>query len=220
MDRGIYRIRNLITEQIYIGSAAGRSGFQGRWANHRNHLRNNRHSNQKLQNSWNKYGESNFIFEIIEYTFKENCISREQYYIDTLKPHFNILPNASNRLGSKFSDKTIEKLKGRIPWNKGNRKSKPKKCPLVLAENLRKKQVWAKELGFKNRGRKRSPETVEKYSSKRRIPIIAKNLNTNEEIKFDGVGIAARALNLDTSMISKVCKGQYSYYKEWTFRYV
>jgi group I intron endonuclease len=38
-----------------------------------------------------KYGYSNFQLDILEYCEPTNCIEREQYYIDLLKPEYNIL---------------------------------------------------------------------------------------------------------------------------------
>ena len=38
-----------------------------------------------------KYGYSNFSSEILEYCEPNELISREQYYIDLLKPEYNIL---------------------------------------------------------------------------------------------------------------------------------
>lgn len=55
-----------------------------------------------------KYGYSNFQLEILEYCEPSNCIDREQYYIDLLKPEYNILKTAGSKLGSKHS---VEKEK-------------------------------------------------------------------------------------------------------------
>ena len=57
-----------------------------------------------------KYGHSNFTLEILEYCDKSEVISREQYYIDLLKPEYNILPTAGSLLGFKHSEETIAKL--------------------------------------------------------------------------------------------------------------
>lgn len=107
---GIYKITNLITLEIYIGSSAGKYGIQKRWNEHRNKLRKNKHVNTKLQNSWNKYKENNFIFEIVELCPKEDTINREQYYIDTLNPQFNINKCAKSRLGIKHKQQAKDKL--------------------------------------------------------------------------------------------------------------
>jgi group I intron endonuclease len=41
---------------------------------------------------------------------KSEVISREQYYINQLKPEYNILPTAGSLLGFKHSEETIAKL--------------------------------------------------------------------------------------------------------------
>ena len=60
---GIYKIRNLINNKIYIGSTIN---FRQRWYTHKTLLTNNKHPNSHLQNAWNKYGPANFVFEIME----------------------------------------------------------------------------------------------------------------------------------------------------------
>lgn len=213
---GIYVILNVITDQFYIGSSAGRSGFKGRWNTHKYLLRNNKHTNPKLQNSWNKYGEESFKFEVVEIGSKNTSLVREQYYLDLLNPHLNILKNATSRLGSKLSAETIEKLKGRIPWNKGHKKPKKFMSPELKAISKANAQIKKRA---KMLGRKIDPEIVEKIAVKRRIPVIATHLITRKQTFFSGVRVAARTLNLDVSMISKVCKKKHSYYKDWTFHY-
>ncbi len=60
----IYKITNIVNKKTYIGSAID---FNRRKRRHFNLLRKNSHHSIKLQNSFNKHGENNFIFEIIEY---------------------------------------------------------------------------------------------------------------------------------------------------------
>jgi group I intron endonuclease len=86
---GVYQIRNLITGDLYVGATANRSV---RWMGHRYQLRHNKHHCPRLLMAWNEYGESNFIFEWLEDTPRESLHSREQYYIDTLKPTYNRSP--------------------------------------------------------------------------------------------------------------------------------
>jgi group I intron endonuclease len=57
-----------------------------------------------------KYGYSNFSLDILEYCESSLCISREQYYLDLLKPEYNILKIANSRLGSKQSEATKIKI--------------------------------------------------------------------------------------------------------------
>jgi group I intron endonuclease len=107
---GIYKITNIWTNDIYVGSAVN---FKKRWSWHLKDLRGDRHRNSYLQNSWNKYGNDYFKFEIIECCEKEKLIEREQFWIDTLKcvrPNgYNLAPVAGNSLGIKRSAETREK---------------------------------------------------------------------------------------------------------------
>ena len=95
---GIYKIVNLVNGKFYIGSTST-LGFQRRWRCHRNQLRINKHRNQHLQYAWNKYGEDNFKFEIIEKCLPKKCVVREQYYFNTLHPQYNILTVAGSVKG-------------------------------------------------------------------------------------------------------------------------
>lgn len=120
---GIYKITNTKNGKFYIGSA--RKSFISRFNTHKSNLKHNKHKNTHLQNSYNKYGLDVFEFEILEYCSEErNILSREQYYIDTLKPTYNITTNVRQpRLGKSHTQATkrllSEKGKGRKAWNKG-----------------------------------------------------------------------------------------------------
>jgi group I intron endonuclease len=46
-----------------------------------------------------KYGYSNFSLEILEYCDKKNLLEREQYYLDSLNPTYNICKLAESSLG-------------------------------------------------------------------------------------------------------------------------
>lgn len=63
MARGIYKIINIVNNKFYVGSAVVLSR---RRARHFSELRNNCHSNGKLQAAWNKYGEASFVFVVVE----------------------------------------------------------------------------------------------------------------------------------------------------------
>ena len=63
MKMGIYKIINVVNNKFYIGSAVN---FSRRKTRHFSELRTNKHNNSKLQNAWNKYGESSFVFAVVE----------------------------------------------------------------------------------------------------------------------------------------------------------
>lgn len=75
---GIYKIVNIINNKLYIGQSVD---IYKRWNYHKYELNNNKHFNIHLQNSWNKYGEDNFKFEIIEICPKDRLNDKEKYYI-------------------------------------------------------------------------------------------------------------------------------------------
>lgn len=50
------------------------------------------------------YGYSNFSLEILEYCEPSDVISREQYYMDLLKPEYNTLKTAGSSIGFKYSE--------------------------------------------------------------------------------------------------------------------
>ena len=92
---GVYKITNNITGDFYIGSS---KDIENRWAQHKSPSAHKKHPNSKLYKSMAQYGRDNFVFEIIEKT--DNLKDREQYWIDRLKPIYNI-----NRAKGKDKDK-------------------------------------------------------------------------------------------------------------------
>lgn len=57
-----------------------------------------------------KHDYANFSLDILEYCEINILIEREQYYLDHLKPEYNILKVANSRLGSKQSEMTKIKI--------------------------------------------------------------------------------------------------------------
>lgn len=67
--------------------------------------------NTIMANSISKYGLEAFEFIILEFTDKKDVLSREQFFIDSLKPELNILKTAGCTLGFKPTVETKEKLR-------------------------------------------------------------------------------------------------------------
>ena len=76
---GIYSITNITNGKIYVGSS---NNIERRWREHKNMLKSKKHHSTHLQNAWDKYGEDNFLFEILEECNENILLKREQYYID------------------------------------------------------------------------------------------------------------------------------------------
>ena len=85
---GIYKITCTANNKIYIGSS---SNIYQRWHRHKSNFRLNV-ANKNIQNSYNKYGNDTFLFEIIEECLVDSLIEREQYWFDFYKANGCDLP--------------------------------------------------------------------------------------------------------------------------------
>lgn len=146
---GIYKIQSIIKpERIYIGSAVN---LHKRKRDHFNSLRKHKHHNKKLQNHFNKYGESDLVFSMILSCDKESLIKNEQFFMDSYSVFFNECKIAGSQLGCKRSEETKMKMKGN---NKGNK----------YCLGYRHSEEIKKIISAANKGRIRSPETFKKIS--------------------------------------------------------
>ena len=151
-------------------------------------LRRGIHFNSHLQSSFNKYGESNFEFKVLE--FVDNLLKleeRELFYITELgvtNPNYgyNIRPNCKTNLGLKWPEESKRKF---------SESKKGKKIPHMDYNAIRLL-------------------TMKK--------VIGKNKNTMEILEFNSVKSASEALKIDRTSISKalhkVIKSAGNYYWE------
>lgn len=118
---GIYAIINKINGKQYIGSS---KSVYYRWnQSHRPDLRNNTHGNRHLQSAWEKYGEDNFLFEVIEECDQSVLLEREGHWIEhhrTWEREFGY--NFTRIIDGKqiFSEETRKKLSESISNAKQN----------------------------------------------------------------------------------------------------
>lgn len=157
---GVYRITCTANGKFYIGSALS---LNKRRREHLHGLRRNKHSNRIMQNAFNKHGETAFVFDVLEIVLvPEMLTAREQYWIDTLKPTFNLAPIAGSQLGMRHSDATKEKI-GLI--RTGTTQSEETRQKHSEAGKLRKQSDATKEkVRLIRLGTKRSKETCERLS--------------------------------------------------------
>jgi len=76
---GVYLIRNLVSQKIYVGSSIN---INKHWSRHRYNLRRGLHCNNIIQKDWNKCTESNFDFSIQELCLKQDLLTRETYWVN------------------------------------------------------------------------------------------------------------------------------------------
>ena len=110
---GIYRWISSISNKSYVGSSKNIGNRLKKYYSI-NYLKNKiNKDNSLIYRALLKDGYSKFNFEILEYCDKNSLLNREQFYIDTLKPEYNICKIAGSMLGFKHSAKTLLKFKKR-----------------------------------------------------------------------------------------------------------
>lgn len=115
---GVYIIRNKVNGKFYIGSS---NDIWRRWCEHKWGLKNNKHGNKHLQRAYNKYGEENFEYDVLEFCDEEVQFDKEQEYID--KYWGDHMFYNENKVASK------------PPNNKGKKNASTSKAIYVYNEN-------------------------------------------------------------------------------------
>lgn len=170
---GIYGIRNLINGKIYVGKTG--MNFGDRWDSHRALLRGGKHFNQYLQRAWDKYGEENFDFIIIEECGVEELDENERYYIRLYKEkglsyNFADGGEGGSFLGKHLSEETKRKIgeKNRINMT-GKKPSEETRNKMSESQNKRysnwteeERQAWGVLSSERARGYKWDEESRNK----------------------------------------------------------
>jgi len=182
---GIYRLVNKTNGKIYIGSSVNMSSRFYKYYNI-TYITKFR-KNSLIHKAFLKYGYSNFCLEILEYCKPLDVVKREQYYIDLLKPGYNILQKAGSLLGFKHSEETLAKMKERKHSEETLAKMKERKH----SEETRAKISIAK-------AGKPKPEGAGKPSQRIEVIDIQNHITT----KYDSMALAALALDIKPSQIS------------------
>jgi len=139
MKSGVYKITNLLNNHCYIGSS---SNINNRWYTHKTRLKHNNNLNLHLKNAINKYGFENFKFEILATCPKKYLLKLEQWFIDNLKPEYNIRKIAQSNLGITLTKDWKNKISNSLKGIKRDDSFK-EKC-----SNSKKgmKNTWGKDL--------------------------------------------------------------------------
>ena len=85
---GVYKITNLITGFVYIGSSIA---YDKRVNSHKSNLNRGAHSNPFLQKDWELFGSEAFNFEFIRACQESELPYLELVYINSLNPQYNMV---------------------------------------------------------------------------------------------------------------------------------
>lgn len=237
---GIYKIENKITKDFYIGSS---NNIKKRFYFHQWNLQNQNHHSIILQRAFIKYGKENFELIILEECNQKELISREQYYLDTLNPIYNINKIADNCTGRVLSKESRDKISLKNKGKKHSEKSKKKMSetrlnnPLIFTVEMKEKISNSKK-GEKNpmygktyktrieavkkalTGKVRTQEVKDKISKANSIPIVQLDMQNNFIKDWISTMQVERELQgFLGNGITRCCRKQRKQYKNFIWRY-
>lgn len=207
---GIYGIKNLVNSKIYVGKTG--MNFGDRWDSHRSLLNSGKHDNPHLQNAWNKYGEENFEFIIIEECAIEELNEREKYYIKLYKDiglAYNIHDggNEGYNLGKCLSEETKRKIGDQNRINGiGRKASDATKIKMSEAHTGMKYSPMSEE------GKRNIQLSQQRYYEKNPKKLYIEDVIQIRELHRDGLNYSeiARQYNVTPQCINDICN-----YKRW-----
>ncbi len=182
---GIYKIQSKIKpERCYVGSAIN---INKRWGEHYALLKGNYHTSNKLQNHYNKYGESDLIYSVLLGCEKEDLIANEQFFIDCYKPWFNMRPKAGNNLGLKLSEEAKQKMSMAHKGKKRSEEQKRKISEILKGRHWKLSEESKRRIGSAGKGRKHSEESKIKISIAKKGKVNSVEHNHNISIAKKGM---------------------------------
>ena len=170
----IYLITNLANGHTYVGQASDKDK---RFKEHIKTLNGNYHCNIYLQRSWNLFGKECFKFEVLEECSIENLNDREQHYIDTLNPEYNMAPVAGSMLNYKHTKEAKANMsKAHIGKRCHTKEYKKKLSELMKGNKLnkgRKQNIQIEAMRVATKGKPKSLEHKAKIAASNRGKIIS-----------------------------------------------
>lgn len=189
----IYKITNIKDGKVYIGQTT--VNFEYRINKHLFELKNNIHKNTHLQNAWNKYGEENFKFEVLQECGLEEIDELERFWIalyDSTNRNYGYnFENGGNK-NKRIHKETLKKLseKSKRNWRD--------------PQYLKKMKIRSDKMKGSNN------------------PLAVKIICINDGKVFDSMMDAANYYQISNKSICSVCKGkkisthglQFAYYED------
>jgi len=194
---GVYCWINLLNGKYYIGSGVKLntrlSDYFQDW-----YYKDKKNKNLIILKAILKYGMGNFVLLILDFTEKENTLTREQFWIDELKPEYNILKEAGNSKGYKHSLESLKLIREKALGSKQSEEVRK-----AMSENRK---------GENNNffGKTHSEETKKKFREialnreklhRPGIKVEVLDLKTNETIIYNSIRDAVKSLDTHLSTL-------------------
>lgn len=189
---GIYMWTNQVNGKIYIGSSVDLANRL------RNYFNISYLSDLKdimiIYKALLAHGFDNFKLEILEYCNPSELIKKEQYYIDQLKPEYNILKVAGSSLGVKRSIETIAKIKAGALSRSEEALAKNREHLKILNASQKHKEHLA------------NLNTSLEHISKTAKPVCVINKENGETIEYRSITQAANFYNVHPETVRRCIK--------------
>ena len=197
---GIYLVVNLVNGKYYVGSAVTGNIY----------MRMHKHlfsliGNVQVANAVNKYGLQEFAFLVLEIVPQDltvdvtTLLNREDYYIQELKPEYNIVLQHTNFVGWKHSDESLKKMRENY--------SEERRAPLRSVGLINKGKILSEE----TRNRMREAALHRKPMSKEsRLkcavnvrPVTITNLDGTNLRNFNSIIEASKAIGCSEKTVRR-----------------
>lgn len=186
---GIYQLVNLVNDKSYIGSSVNLKRRIKEYLNPLYIRRNLEKGNSIIMHAILKYGYANFGIRILEtITFEAEdsksdrrsiILAREQYFLDLIKPEYNINKLAGSNQGRIYSEEVRKKMSLAKKGKPGNKKG------AILSEEVK---------------------ALMKENSGRTSGIIMLNENNEVLAKFKSIQIASEVTGISRNRISRCAR--------------
>lgn len=210
---GAYMILNNLNNHRYVGSSS--LTISARWSSHRYALKNNRHRNKHLQNSWNKYGSNAFSFVVLENCKPEFALDIEQRWYELFKsqglPLYNKRENVASQLGFTHSNETKMKLREITKNRMADPSVKAKSCDILDKARKNPLSMQKRKISTKN-----TWNSIE-YRIKRNMPTSIQFISPDGVLFSDIINLSdfCNKNSLSTSAMWHVWKCELDHYKGW-----
>lgn len=210
---GVYMIQ--IASHIYIGSS---KNIRTRIVCHRKMLREQRHV-VNMQSQYNKYGESELYASVLEICDESVRLQREEFWIKALSPDMNRDKKPTRKpIYEPWNNPGISKTVYRYKLSgeyldsfpsvkEAQRQLEVKSSVLIAAAANPNNKTFKSAYGYLWSYTKvdNMPAYENHSKDSKKVSVIIKNIETNEEFEFQSIAEAVRTLFPNTDKFNSLC---------------